>query len=167
MACFCSSWYENVYHHGLTDEEFEKIIQEIENEPRLTNLDRLEKRELLRSKVWKQTHKNGKIKLLLLGTGHSGKSTLFKSLKDCHKGYEDSDFNESTPVIRENIVNGISILIRKSQELYKMNPDKYSNCSLPMDDDNIIEALQLIKKYQSEQFTEALDYAEMKQLGIY
>ena len=45
-------------------------------------------------------------KLLLLGSGSSGKSTLFKQLKCIHGwGFEDNEFIESRNYIRSNIVS--------------------------------------------------------------
>ena len=175
MAC-CGETdpYVGIYHHGITVEEFEALKQEtdnlVKNDPHYSILDENGKRELLKIKIYQKKHEkkyDGDIKkMLLLGTGHSGKSTIFKSLRDIHEKYEESDFIESRHVIRQNLVAGMLTLLKKSQILYELDSDKYANCLLEMTDD-IVEAIQLIVNHGSESFTEALDYTEVEKLGIY
>jgi len=111
-----------------------------------------------------KTSKTAK-KLLLLGTGSSGKSTLFKSLKiitnDTNVQTEQS---ESRHVIRQNCVAGILTLLKKSQELYDADPHANEGCLVKMQD-NIVEAIQLVVNYGSESFSDVLDDEEVQQLG--
>ena len=104
-------------------------------------------------------------KLLLLGTGSSGKSTLFKSLIDIHQPFTERDCIESLHVIRQNIVAGILTLLKKSQELYEKDQSKNAPCLVQMTDD-IVSAIQIIVNFGAESFTEALDYNEVQVLGM-
>jgi len=58
------------------------------------------------------------IKLLLLGIGESGKSTLFKQLKILYGDYEmsDSEMEEVRSVIFSNIVDNMQILLAQCNE---------------------------------------------------
>lgn len=104
-------------------------------------------------------------KLLLLGTGSSGKSTLFKSLKIITKEpHVASDTFEARHVIRQNCVAGILTLLKKSQEMYDM--DKVNNAACQVDmSENVVDNIQLVVQYGSEAFSEELDYAEVEALG--
>eukprot|EP01083_Nonionella_stella_P009397 27105_1 len=104
-------------------------------------------------------------KLLLLGTGSSGKSTLFKSLKIITKDQNmETETTEARHVIRQNCVAGILTLLKKSQELYDENPEQNGCCLVNMDDE-IVSAIQLVVNYGSESFSEVLDYNEVSELG--
>jgi len=104
-------------------------------------------------------------KLLLLGTGSSGKSTLFKSLKIITNDQNmDTETIESRHVIRQNCVAGILTLLKKSQELYDSQPERNSQCLVTMDDE-IVQAIQLVVNYGGENFSEMLDYNEVQELG--
>jgi len=104
-------------------------------------------------------------KLLLLGTGSSGKSTLFKSLKIITNDQNmDTETIESRHVIRQNCVAGILTLLKKSQELYDSDPEGNSQCLVTMDDE-IVQYIQLVVNYGGENFSEMLDYAEVQELG--
>jgi len=104
-------------------------------------------------------------KLLLLGTGSSGKSTLFKSLKIITKDQNmETETTEARHVIRQNCVAGILTLLKKSQELYDHNPEQNGSCLVNMDDE-IVGAIQLVVNYGSESFSEVLDYNEVEELG--
>jgi len=104
-------------------------------------------------------------KLLLLGTGSSGKSTLFKSLKIITNDQNmDTETIESRHVIRQNCVAGILTLLKKSQELYDSEPERNSQCLVTMDDE-IVQAIQLVVNYGGENFSEMLDYNEVQELG--
>jgi len=104
-------------------------------------------------------------KLLLLGTGSSGKSTLFKSLKIITKDQNmDTETMESRHVIRQNCVAGILTLLKKSQELYDHDREANKKCLVNMDDE-IVVAIQLVVNYGGENFSEMLDYEEVEELG--
>ena len=71
------------------------------------------------------------MKLLLLGPGSTGKSTLFKSLKILHNGEIELSEKEFTrSIIRQNIVLGMQTLIQQSHYLYQIDPIKYAECKL-------------------------------------
>jgi len=102
---------------------------------------------------------------LLLGTGSSGKSTLFKSLKIITQDQNVlTEQTESRHVIRQNCVAGVLTLLKKSQELYDANPEANARCLVTMED-RIVEAIQLVVNYGSESFSDVLDYEEVQQLG--
>eukprot|EP01084_Bolivina_argentea_P048372 89132_1 len=89
-------------------------------------------------------------KILLLGAGSSGKSTLFKSLKIITKDQNmEMETTEARHVIRQNCVAAILTLLKKSQELYDENPEQNGCCLVNMDDE-IVSAIQLVVKYVSE-----------------
>jgi len=51
-------------------------------------------------------------KLLLLGSGSSGKSTLFKQIKRIHGvRTQEGEINESRQVIRTNLIQGMLLLL--------------------------------------------------------
>lgn len=80
------------------------------------------------------------VKLLLLGAGESGKSTFLKQMRILHgKDYDEEDLLEFRPVIYQNIVKGMKVLVdardklgipwgdpsRQSQADYIMAFDRY------------------------------------------
>ncbi|CAI5667238.1 unnamed protein product [Oreochromis niloticus] len=88
----------------LSPEEEEKlrIHKEIERQLRRDKL--ASKREL---------------KLLLLGTGESGKSTFIKQMRIIHgKGYNDTDRKGFTRVVYQNIIAGIQTMIKAMETLH-------------------------------------------------
>lgn len=59
-------------------------------------------------------------KLLLLGAGESGKSTLFKqAIKLYGKGYSEEEKRQYIPIIVNNVLSSIKTLIKYSDELAK------------------------------------------------
>jgi GTPase SAR1 family protein len=52
------------------------------------------------------------VKMLLLGAGESGKSTIFKQMKVINKnGYSDAELKEFLPVVHGNVVQSLSAMI--------------------------------------------------------
>ena len=88
-------------------------------------------------------------KVILLGIGACGKSTLFKQLKEIYKdGLDESEYLEAKFVVRSNCINSILVLLKKSQILYEMDEDKHSDCFIDLDQDpSIIKHIQLLLEY--------------------
>lgn len=74
------------------------------------------------------------VKLLLLGAGESGKSTLFKQMTIIHgKGYSEEKRKERTQVIFHNVITTAKMLIRATVAL-KDHPDVHEDCSIRSSD---------------------------------
>jgi len=57
-------------------------------------------------------------KLLLLGAGESGKSTLFKQIVDLYgRGFTDEEFAEYIPIVYTNTISSMQTLLRQSEHL--------------------------------------------------
>jgi len=70
-------------------------------------------------------------KLLLLGAGESGKSTLFKQMISIYgKGFSDEERREYIPIIFTNIVGAIKTLCEQSDELRHKVPGTSVNPAL-------------------------------------
>jgi GTPase SAR1 family protein len=64
------------------------------------------------------------IKLLLLGGGGSGKSTIFKQILDIHgQTVEEHERELYIPFIAENVINSMIALVKQSIELSKTHPE--------------------------------------------
>ena len=108
-------------------------------------------------------------KLLLLGSGSSGKSTLFKQLKCIYdNGFEESELEACRHTLRQNVVMGMLTLLRKSNELFESNPEKYHNLQVNMEEESICNSIKLVVEFGSETFAgEILPPSDrMKQLGL-
>ena len=104
-------------------------------------------------------------KLLLLGTGSSGKTTLFKALKSVHNaGMDKSELLDTRHVIRQNVILGILILLQQSQELYDQDPNSHSDCQIVVSDD-LRKIIQIIVNNANNQFIEVVDWKQMHFLG--
>jgi guanine nucleotide-binding protein G(i) subunit alpha len=69
-----------------------------------------------------------KVKLLLLGTGDSGKSTFLKQMKVIHSnGFTKSEIEQFREVLRDNVMTVIAALINGCQNLNIQIPDKYED----------------------------------------
>ena len=59
-----------------------------------------------------QDSKKNPVKMLLLGTGESGKSTVFKQLQLLHgKTYDDEDIAESIELVHKNVMENFIVLL--------------------------------------------------------
>jgi len=75
------------------------------------------------------------------GAGSSGKSTLFKQLKQIyHDGLDATIFQECRFLIRSNCVMSIVTLLKRSQYLYDMDSVKHKDCWIDLDDNKEIVA---------------------------
>jgi GTPase SAR1 family protein len=81
---------------GATPEEIERRKKEKQIEAKMEQDDKIEKE---------------KIKLLLLGAGESGKSTIFKQMKVIYgEQYTEAERKQAIPVIFSNIIQAMKIL---------------------------------------------------------
>jgi len=102
-------------------------------------------------KVLKRT-----IKLLLLGAGESGKSTLVKQMKIIHgDGYTSAELKGYTATIRDNVVQSMGAIITSMGTTLKINLGDQSNRV------NVKEVLVYLKK-QEREWTAALGEAVRK-----
>jgi len=66
--------------------------------------------EKFNEQAWQKEQE--KIKLLLLGAGESGKSTIFKQMKVLYgKPLDDEERRQMTPVVYSNTVSAMKILV--------------------------------------------------------
>eukprot|EP01083_Nonionella_stella_P071458 191950_1 len=104
-------------------------------------------------------------KLLLLGTGSSGKSTLFKSIRIINEGKLDhNELQNALPVMRRNCVAGILNMLKNSQKMFEKDPGQNAECVVELND-QIIGAIQIIVNFGSETFKHPLDEEELAQLS--
>ena len=89
------------------------------------------------------------IKMLLLGPGSTGKSTLFKSLRMVHKsGHLSMEYKmKEKQLILMNILASTQILITQSEMLYIKDPILYKDCHLVIDP-NIEAAINSVASQQ-------------------
>mmetsp|Transcript_3197 Transcript_3197/g.3971 ORF Transcript_3197/g.3971 Transcript_3197/m.3971 type:complete len:246 (+) Transcript_3197:131-868(+) len=77
----------------------------------------------LNDKLTEDKRKDARVhKLLLLGAGESGKSTLFKQLSEIYgNGFKIDDRREFIPVIHSNTIEGMQTLVKASDRLAAKN----------------------------------------------
>jgi len=94
-------------------------------------------------------------KLLLLGTGSSGKSTLFKGLRLVNGSeFELKEQIDTRHVIRFNIVVAVMTLLQKSQMLYESDPKTFADCKIDITNSQVIQAVQVVVSFAEETFIE-------------
>eukprot|EP01029_Cantina_marsupialis_P030749 TRINITY_DN842_c0_g1_i1.p1 TRINITY_DN842_c0_g1~~TRINITY_DN842_c0_g1_i1.p1 ORF type:complete len:370 (-),score=95.63 TRINITY_DN842_c0_g1_i1:780-1889(-) len=83
-----------------------------------------------------------KIKLLLLGAGESGKSTIFKQMKFLYGvGFNEEDKKAMTPVIYNNTITSMKVLITAAEDIGNKNisAQKEKNLIVNTSDDSVID----------------------------
>jgi GTPase SAR1 family protein len=74
--------------------------------------------EIARMNMRDHEREQQKIKLLLLGAGESGKSTIFKQMKILYgTGFGDDDRKAQVPVVHSNTIASIKVLIQACEDL--------------------------------------------------
>jgi len=85
-------------------------------------------------------------KLLLLGAGESGKSTVFKQMVDLYgTGFTEKEINDYIPIVYTNTINSLQMLIRQS-EIFATEEGKH-DCTI---DDSLDNYRQLILSLDPE-----------------
>jgi len=133
MGCLATREVPYVAHtDGATDTERGRVTSlSSDDEEQMFN-DKIEKRLKSDAKLDSQVRK-----LLLLGTGSSGKSTLFKQLKQIyHEGVDITD-PVFTFQIRKNCSLSIITLLKNSQILYDEDPDGNADCRVDLEADEL------------------------------
>ena len=93
---------------------------------------------LVDNEISKDKKRDMKVKkLLLLGSGGSGKSTFFKQLQTIHgNGFSDKDRLSYQNHVYHQIIEQMKTLIRRSKEFLEEDPIHFKNCQIT---DNAIE----------------------------
>eukprot|EP01084_Bolivina_argentea_P219652 372492_1 len=109
---------------------------------------------------------NQTFKILILGAGESGKSTIFnctKLINNEHNVMDVSNLQHITSSVRDNCLCQIINLLKQSQLLYDQNSTVYNKCLINMNTQNESD-IQTITEHSHTVF-EQLDCKEMTQLG--
>lgn len=114
-------------------------------------------------------------KILLLGSGDSGKDAFLKQLDKIYNNYvvDEHELEVYRYTIRRNVVNAMLTLLRKSQEIFELDPEKYGRLQIDMENEQITDALQLVISFGSETFKDSQSCSDlppsdkMKDLGTY
>ena len=96
-----------------------------------------------------------KRKILLLGNGSCGKSTIFKQLKlilGNNTSFDENELSEATHAIRQNCVSVLLIVLHKCNVLYGRNNKLFVDCRIDENNETIQDAINYVMKYRSESF---------------
>lgn len=112
------------------------------------------------------------IKLLLLGAGESGKSTIFKQMRVLYgKGFDDESRKSANPVICSNVISGTRVILDQSNNLGHAieNEDSVKSASViqAITDDQCISeetALAIQTLWKDPQFQATFDQRASFQL---
>mmetsp|Transcript_21318 Transcript_21318/g.52175 ORF Transcript_21318/g.52175 Transcript_21318/m.52175 type:complete len:375 (-) Transcript_21318:307-1431(-) len=102
--------------------------------------------KMLTDKIGQEKRKDAMVhKLLLLGAGESGKSTIFKQMTNIYGGgFSEKDRREFIPIIHSNTIHGIQCLIRASYALAargkKRDDEALMRCAV---EDSKVQALMV------------------------
>lgn len=92
------------------------------------------------------------VKLLLLGAGESGKSTIVKQMKIIHQdGYSKEDFVQYRPVVYSNTIQSLGAIIR-AMNMLNIQFNDYERYEREQDATRVLEVIQRMKD------TEPFDY---------
>jgi len=94
------------------------------NDPTMA-VEEKKNREIQKQAVKDATAEKKKIKLLLLGAGESGKSTIFKQMKllyGVNKGFTDSELSKAALTIYSNVISDIQEVITQSENYGGYDP---------------------------------------------
>ena len=84
-----------------------------------------------------------RIKLLLLGAGESGKSTIFKQMKilyGANQGYTEEERKSFTPVVYNNAITSMKTLVENADTLKVAVADKDKAAALMLvSDEHVID----------------------------
>ena len=84
-------------------------------------------------------HYRRTVKILLLGSGESGKSTFLKQMRIIHgKDFQDDELRDYKPIIFSNIVKGMKVLI-----------DARDKLGIPWGDENNIQHANIVFSYDN------------------
>jgi len=96
-----------------------------------------------------------KRKILLLGNGSSGKSTIFKQLKlilGDSREFDENELLEATCAIRQNCVSVLLGVLHKCNVLFDDDSERFADCRIPDGDPAVVEAFTFVMKYRAETF---------------
>lgn len=89
-------------------------------------------------------------KLLLLGAGGSGKSTIFKQLKSIHQGMTQQERESYKPIVVNNIVQTMKTLVVKADELVRSDPQRFSGLNMSPESRESAEYVVLLRHDMEE-----------------
>ena len=94
-------------------------------------------------------------KILLLGNGSCGKTTIFRQFQlilGDHSGFDDNELSEAIHAIRQNCVSMLLIVLHKAIDLYQQNSVYFADCAVDDNNDAITESINFVMKFRSESF---------------
>eukprot|EP01084_Bolivina_argentea_P222645 376801_1 len=111
---------------------------------------------------------NNKKKILLLGNGSCGKTTIFKQLKlilgKTHS-FDENELTEATHAIRQNCVSVLLLILHKSTMLYYLNNEYFNECFIDDKNKKINDSINYLMKFRSESF-ESIDSSDLQKLSV-
>lgn len=130
-----------------------------EEEKNARKLEKDQSRELDK-KIRDESRQDSQVnKLLLLGAGESGKSTLFKQMVNIYQqGYNDEDRKGFIPIIHNNVLTTIRTLCKQCELISNENPYKLEDV-VPCESQ---QELRMINECNDDEFTTELGEAVKK-----